>query len=363
MRIHVLSDLHDEFHETRPLDPIDDGKLGDLDFIISAGDIFRGSEVEHENRCRFENSCPVVKIAGNHEHYKIKRTVQENIDDLRAVCIKANEDEKVRLQEEALWRIIQSAVLHDRYALSLEDTRFLLRQLLPTGDEGLSLNRLRQIHVERFGPHNNDDPHVNEIRFLENDNVVLPTRDGEQAKIIGATLWTDFKLYESEGVDQQTAMRTAQERMNDYRLCSGFRDNGGRGFALTPEETLQYHKESVGYIVRELQKPFDGIRIVVTHHSPARGCLNPKYQEKLEDRKLSPAFGSDLSWICEDDDLSPDLWISGHGHNSFDFEIGNTRMIGNPRGYPQGGTRRENMDYDSSLVVTTEMLPRFRLKK
>jgi Icc-related predicted phosphoesterase len=297
MRVHVVSDFHDEFHQTRDALPVDQGELGEIDFIISGGDIYRGSEVEHEHRWRQKNCCPVIKISGNHEHYKIERTVQENILDLRASADRAN----------------------------------------------------------------TEYPDLPAIHFLENDSVILPTRDGEQVKIIGATLWTNFRLYESDGIDQQTAMKTAKLAMNDYRLCGGSRDAMGRGFALTPEETLQYHQESLDYIVSELRESFDGIRIVLTHHSPAPGCLNPKFQKTVEDKKVSPSFGTDLSWICEDDELAPDLWISGHGHNSFDFEIGRTRHIGNPIGYQKRGGGRENPNFDPYLVIDTEMLPRFQL--
>ena len=27
------------------------------------------------------------------------------------------------------------------------------------------------------------------------------------------------------------------------------------------------------------------------------------------------------------------LWVSGHTHTPFDYEVGQTRVIGNPRGY------------------------------
>jgi Icc-related predicted phosphoesterase len=296
MRIHIVSDLHDEFGHTRNLLPVEEGELEKLDFVVSGGDIYRGSGVEHEHSWRQKSRCPVIKIAGNHEHYKITRTVQENIADLRAAADRAN--------------------------------------------------------VEF--------PDLPAIHFLENDTVILPTQDGVQVKIIGATLWTDFKLYESEGIDQQTAMKTAKIAINDYRLCGGSRDATAKGFALTPQETLQYHIESLDYIVSELREPFDGIRVVLTHHSPIPGCLNPEFQKSRNDKMVSPSFGSDLSWIFADDGLAPDLWISGHGHNSFNFEAGQTRHIGNPMGYKKPGGGRENPDFDPYLVIDTNMLPRFR---
>jgi predicted phosphodiesterase len=363
MRIHVVSDLHDEFHQTRIALPADRGDLGHLDFIISAGDVYRGSAVDHEKRWRLENECPVIKVAGNHEHYKIRKTVQENIAELRSAADKANEEELNRILEQDLWTAIRSDVLHDQFDLSLDQVRYLLRQLMPLEHAALSLERLKEIHSRA---HPRRDPSylaLNEINFLENDSVILSTRDGEQVKVIGATLWTDFRLHEDQGTDRQAAMIKAMQAMNDYRHCHGGYDGDGKLQTLRPAQTLEWHEQSVEYIVEELRKPFDGIRVVVTHHSPARECLNPKFQKNVEDRKVSASFGSDLSWICEDDELAPDLWVSGHGHNSFSFEIGRTLHIGNPRGYHKSGGGSENRNFDPSLVVTSDMLPRFRTQK
>lgn len=296
MRVHIVSDVHDEFHQTRLLLPVDKGELNDPDFIVSGGDIYRGSSVAHEDRWRRKNNCPVIKISGNHEHYKIERTVQENIADLRLAASQANAEA----------------------------------------------------------------PELPGLHFLENESVTLRSSEGELVKFIGATLWTDFRLYEGEGIDRQTAMKEVSRTINDYSLCSGERDAHGITKKLRPAQALKWHEESVEYIVSELHKPFEGIRVVVTHTSPVPGCLNPEFQKTLEDRKSATAFGSDLSWICEDDELAPDLWISGHGHNSFDFEVGRTRHIGNPMGYPRRSGGAENRAFNARLIVTTEMLPRFR---
>jgi Icc-related predicted phosphoesterase len=46
-------------------------------------------------------------------------------------------------------------------------------------------------------------------------------------------------------------------------------------------------------------------------------------------------FGSTL-WSDMDElilEHQPCLWIHGHTHESFDYEIGKTRVICNPRGY------------------------------
>lgn len=283
MKVHVVSDTHDEIDLTTPHLPVAKGELNDLDFVVLAGDIGRGVDIAAERQMRDAAQCPIIRILGNHEAYKTGNTIPETI----------------------------------------------------------------QMYRSLFGP----EVHV---CFLENDSVVLKTANEEPVKFIGSTLWTDFKLYADQDVPVEVAMESAK-RLNDYHLIVGEQNHLGLTRRLTPEDTLQWHQASLEYIVGELEKPFDGLRVVVTHHSPVRGCLNPDYQSRYQDRVLSPSFGSDLSWICENDDLAPDLWISGHGHNSFDFEFGMTRMVGNPVGY-----RRENGEFDPYLVVDTKTLPRLR---
>lgn len=34
------------------------------------------------------------------------------------------------------------------------------------------------------------------------------------------------------------------------------------------------------------------------------------------------------------EDWAPMLWVHGHTHEAFDYRIGNTRVIVNPRAYP-----------------------------
>jgi hypothetical protein len=46
---------------------------------------------------------------------------------------------------------------------------------------------------------------------------------------------------------------------------------------------------------------------------------------------LAPAFASNLETLMDGDGLS--LWIHGHIHDAFDYEIYGTRVVCNPRGY------------------------------
>jgi hypothetical protein len=70
---------------------------------------------------------------------------------------------------------------------------------------------------------------------------------------------------------------------------------------------------------------------------------------------VNAGFVSDLRHIL---DLA-DLWIHGHVHDSFDYRVGATRVIANPRGYARNlnmagapaDLKWENRAFDPALVI------------
>lgn len=119
------------------------------------------------------------------------------------------------------------------------------------------------------------------IRFLENDQIILPLR-GREVRVLGTCCWTDFKL---NGVDRQhESMLIAQRNLADYRLIQ-YKDT-----CLLPSDTLAFHEAAVTWLDRTLAEPPKGPTIVVTHHAPSPRSVPPLYRGSL----LSPAFNSNL---------------------------------------------------------------------
>lgn len=165
------------------------------------------------------------------------------------------------------------------------------------------------------------------VHFLENDLVII---DG--VRFIGATLWTDYRI----GGHQLIAMVHARERMNDYRAISLQRKPWMR---FTPEAAFRLHEESRTFIDSSLKA--DQIpTVVVTHHLPHDGSVAERFKGDL----LNAAFASDLSDMIKAG--RPTLWVHGHSHDSCDYRIHRTRIVGNPRGYGN-----ENGSFDPGLVV------------
>ncbi|UVK44382.1 metallophosphoesterase [Mesorhizobium sp. AR07] len=170
------------------------------------------------------------------------------------------------------------------------------------------------------------------VHFLENSSVVIGG-----VRFVGATLWTDFALDSRSPRDLAWAMATAEGMLTDYRAITWTQSPHE---AFTAGRARELHEASAAYIRRELQSPFDGPTVVVTHHAPHRNSVHERYGQSA----LNGAFASDLSGMIEIH--KPALWVHGHVHDSFDYRVRDTRVGCNPRGYGN-----ENPRFDPGLVV------------
>ncbi|RYD75746.1 MAG: phosphoesterase [Verrucomicrobiaceae bacterium] len=250
MRLHVISDLHQEFGEI-DLPPVD------CDCVVIAGD----AATKHHGltwiRRRFQD-VPVIYICGNHEFYGEK---------------------------------------------------------LPSLTE-----RLRE------------DARGTNVHFLENDCVTIGG-----VHFFGCTLWTDMALHG----DWQAAVAEANSVMNDYKRIR----HSGRGYRrLSARDTRLLHIGSLE-VMREFFTSHEPRHsVVVTHHAPSIRSLPEPRRTEL----VSCAYASHLDHFIEEH--QPQLWIHGHIHHSQDYYIGATRVVANPRAYPD----EPNCDFIPDLVLTAE---------
>lgn len=153
---------------------------------------------------------------------------------------------------------------------------------------------------------------------------------------IGATLWTDYKLFNS----QPYSLLMCNRGMADHEVI-----HVGRK-VFTAEDALELHTASVGFIEKELFKVRNvkavekQKTVVITHHCPTPLSIAPRYKMN----EITPGFTSDLSDLIYK--LEPTLWVHGHTHDIFDYEIGATRVVCNPHGYPY-----ENKNYKTGVIV------------
>lgn len=144
------------------------------------------------------------------------------------------------------------------------------------------------------------------IHFLDNEYI-----DIDGVRFIGSTLWTDMNK------SDPNTMMCVQGKMNDYIQIKNF----------SPEISIEQHKKSLEFIKKSIHK--NKRNVVVGHHSPSTKSIHPKYNSSMI---INGGFSSDLSeFILENPQIK--LWTHGHTHNKFDYTIGNTRIVCNPRGY------------------------------
>ena len=160
-------------------------------------------------------------------------------------------------------------------------------------------------------------------------------------RFLGCTLWSDFRLLESEE-ERSTSMAVASQFIRDFSRITLSDDTAER---FTPAASRQLFDQAVAWLEQRFAEPFAGPTVVISHHAPARGSINPKYAGS----PVNPAFVSDLEpqlrrW-------NPSLWVHGHVHDSYDYPVGSTRVLCNPRGYARSGTP-ENPAFDPQLVVS-----------
>ena len=168
------------------------------------------------------------------------------------------------------------------------------------------------------------------IHVLENDEVVL---DG--VRFLGCTLWSDFNF---DGPERREAsMRLSERVVNDYSHITF----GPTGRTLQPADTRTLHFSSRTWLADRLSQRFDGTTVVITHHQP---IIRMKPDNAVL-RSLAGAFVSDVTELMDGDRAR--LWIYGHTHRAADLDVNGTRVLSNPRGYPD----QPVAEFDPALVV------------
>jgi predicted phosphodiesterase len=183
------------------------------------------------------------------------------------------------------------------------------------------------------------------IHFLENDAIVI---DGVQ--FLGATLWTDYELFTTPGRPLQLSSDEVkplmQRRMIDYSLIRWCDDDDDVERILRPDDTILLHRRSRAWLTDQLATPFDGPRVVVSHHLPSWRSVAPDFLRAPS----NAAFASDLDTLFD----PVAVWIHGHTHNSFDYRVGSTRVVANPRGYPMKAGGFENPRFEPALLAAVD---------
>jgi predicted phosphodiesterase len=153
------------------------------------------------------------------------------------------------------------------------------------------------------------------IYFLENDVKVI-----NDTTFIGATLWTDCNK------GDPLTLHALTDLMNDFRIIR----NDEHGYTkLRPAHAMNRHKRTVDYIRTVLADHKDSKVVVVGHHAPSYQSIAEQYRNS---HLMNGGYYSNLDEFILDHPQVV-LWTHGHTHVPFDYHIGSTRIMCNPRGY------------------------------
>jgi predicted phosphodiesterase len=170
------------------------------------------------------------------------------------------------------------------------------------------------------------------VYFLENDTKII-----DDVTFVGATLWTDMNK------GDPLTMHAIEGMMNDFRIIK----NDKRNYApMSARDVASRHARTLGYFRSVLAEQHDRKFVVVGHHSPSFQSMHPMYQAQT---LMNGGYHSDLSEFIMDHPQIK-LWTHGHTHHPFDYVIGETRVVCNPRGYENDGYS-EQTGWNPNIVL------------
>ena len=201
------------------------------------------------------------------------------------------------------------------------------------GDFAKTYNTLK----ERLG-------YLSNLHIMEKEFVVIGS-----VCFAAGTLWTDMNK------EDPNTLYLIKGYMNDFRIIEdssspvqykeheyGKTEDGKtdwnnvigttfhtRSGKFSPERSVREHKDMLQLIRDSIASRPEMPWVVVGHHAPSKQSTKPRYKN---DTMVNGAYSSDLSeFILDHPQIK--LWTHGHTHDTFDYMIGSTRIVCNPRGY------------------------------
>ncbi|WP_305908149.1 metallophosphoesterase [Methylomarinum sp. Ch1-1] len=164
------------------------------------------------------------------------------------------------------------------------------------------------------------------IVFLENEILIY-----QGVRFLGCTLWADLF---AEGDEKALALGAS---LNDFRKIT-YKD-----YAFNQKIFSKLYQRSRQWLVEQLEQPFEGKTVVITHHAPTEWSWNdaPSALKKL-------AYCNDLKELFHQYEIA--AWFHGHVHSLGDYRIAGARILSNPRGY-YGRKLVEQFDVNRTVTI------------
>lgn len=164
------------------------------------------------------------------------------------------------------------------------------------------------------------------IRYLDSEAVELP----DDIVLFGSTLWTNFNDRNEKNLS------AGRYGMNDF---AGMIRNFETGGLYTTLQSCDRHDKTLEKLQEVCDTHKDKKILVMTHHAPTLNSVHPRYGGD----PINAAYCSDLeAFIRSNPNIK--VWCHGHTHDSYDYGVGECRVLCNPRGYhyKEGAYGQEN---------------------
>jgi predicted phosphohydrolase len=158
--------------------------------------------------------------------------------------------------------------------------------------------------------------HISNLHVLQNR-----TFDYKGVHFVGTTLWTDM----NKG-DPLIQLAVANY-MNDFRIIRNSNSSFSR---FLTRDAMLHHAKAKNFIEKQLEAHGTDPVVVFTHHAPHEKSIAARY---ITMKEANYGYYSDLSPLLLSRQV-PTWWIHGHVHNLFNYHVGKTNVVCNPRGYP-----------------------------
>jgi DNA repair exonuclease SbcCD nuclease subunit len=158
--------------------------------------------------------------------------------------------------------------------------------------------------------------HFANLHILDKQSTII-----NSVLFFGGTLWTDMN-----GEDPAT-MQRIRMMMNDFNCIKNTNESGKKVFM--PDDAVEDHYKFRRNLDETLATYPDLPVVVVGHHAPSKASTHPRYKNEFI---MNGAYSTNLdNFILDRRGIK--LWTHGHTHEDFDYMIGTTRVVCNPRGY------------------------------
>jgi predicted phosphodiesterase len=169
---------------------------------------------------------------------------------------------------------------------------------------------------------------------------------------VGSTLWTDMNK------EDPLTIYHMKDYMNDFRIIKNSnryvysnvpvyeydsegkvaKNEAGQQIQIgmkkkeapsrfTPEDAVEENRKCFE-LIKHIVSENDNV-VVVGHHTPSHQSCHPRYKD---DQIMNGGYHNNYDeYIMDHPQIK--LWTHGHTHEKYDYMIGETRIVCNPRGY------------------------------